>query len=123
MKIPVIICALGMLLVFPAFAAEPTPAAAAISYKLISALNSGDHGAFIADGEEAFKGLKKEQFDAAVQQFSPRLKSGYEVTYLGDLKQKGYEVSLWKITFKDGGDDLLGTLSLKDGKVGGFWLK
>ena len=79
--------------------------------------------AFDADGDAAFKGLTKEQFEAVVKLLAPRFKAGYEVIFLGNLKQKGYDVSLWKLAFKDGGDDMLGTLSLKDGKVGGFWVK
>ncbi|MEH2102821.1 MAG: hypothetical protein V7K76_24360 [Nostoc sp.] len=41
---------------------------------------------------------------------------------MGNLKQQGYQVYLWKLTFLDGGDDVLARLSLKDGKIGGFWL-
>ncbi len=106
-----------------AFAAEAPADAKTASDKLFTALVNDDYDAFIADGNDAFKGLKKEQFETVVQQLGPRIKAGYTVTYLGDLKEKGYAVTLWKITFKDGGDDLLGTLSIKDGKVGGFWIK
>ena len=44
---------------------------------------------------------------------------------LTDWKAKGRlaQVTLWKLSFKDGGDDALATLSLKDGKVGGYWIK
>lgn len=69
------------------------------------------------------RGLKKEQFEAVVSRLSAKLKNGYDLTYLGDLNQRGYEVTLWRIRFKSGGDDLLATLSMKDGKIGGFWIK
>jgi hypothetical protein len=42
---------------------------------------------------------------------------------LGDVKQNGDHVTLWKLTFKDGSDDALVTLSAKDGKVGGFFIR
>jgi hypothetical protein len=45
------------------------------------------------------------------------------MTYLGDLNQGGYQVTLWRIRIKSSSDDLLATLSMKDGKVGGFWIK
>lgn len=52
-----------------------------------------------------------------------RFKGGYETTFLGDLKMKGNQVYLFRLRFKDGGDDLLGTLSLKEGKVSGIYFK
>lgn len=122
MKTLPILCAM-MLSASSAFAADAPADAKSASDKLVTALVNGDYDAFVADGDAAFKGLKKEQFEAVCKQLSPRFKTGYEVTWLGELKQKGFAVSLWKFTFKDGGDDMLGTLSLKDGKVGGFWVK
>ena len=104
-------------------AAEPPSDALAASSKLLAAISSGDYAAFIADGDTAFKGLKKEQFDAVSAQLAPRFKAGYTATYLGDLNQRGYQVTLWKLRFNAGGDDALATLSLKDGKVGGYWIK
>ena len=67
--------------------------------------------------------MKKENFDAVSAQLAPRFKAGYTVTYLGDLQQQGFHVTLWKVSFQDGKDDALATLSVKDGKVGGFWIK
>ena len=104
-------------------AAEPPPGALAASDKLLAAIAAGDYTAFVADGDTAFKGLRKEQFDAVAAQLGPRFKSGYEATYLGELNQRGYQVTLWRLRFKAGGDDALATLSLKDGKIGGYWIK
>ncbi|MEO8617358.1 MAG: hypothetical protein ABI600_19660 [Luteolibacter sp.] len=122
MKTLPILCA-TILSASSAFASDVPAEAKSASDKLVTALVNSDYDAFVADGDTAFKGLKKEQFEAVCKQLSARFKGGYETTYLGELKQKGYAVTLWKITFKDGGDDLLGTLSLKDGKVGGYWIK
>lgn len=91
--------------------------------KLVSAIASDDYAAFVADGSAAFQGLKKDQFESVVAQIGSRLKGGYDLAYLGDLNQRGYQVTLWRIRFKSGGDDLLATLSMKDGKVGGFLIK
>src|SRR3954469_23700161 len=100
-------------------AAETPPEDAAITNKLITAVVQSDYDAFVADGEATFRQLKKEQFQAATARLAPRLQAGHEVSYLGELKQNGYHVTLWKITFKDGSDDALATLSMKAGKVGG----
>lgn len=104
-------------------AAEPAKEDAAFSSKLITAVERSDYDAFVADGEAPFKQLKKEQFDTVAVKLAPRFKTAYEVSYLGDLRQKGYRVTLWKMSFKDGGDDALVTLAVKDGKVGGFFIK
>jgi|ERR1051326_3910235 hypothetical protein len=122
MKPLLAICA-ALALTASALAAEPPADAKAACTKLLSAIGSGDYAAFVADGDAAFSALEKERFDSVVAQLSPRLKAGHEVTYLGELKQQGYQVTLWKLSFRDGSDDALATLSLKNGKVGGFWIK
>jgi hypothetical protein len=104
-------------------AAGPPADAQAASNKLLAAISAADYAAFVADGDAAFKGLKKEQFDAVSAQLAPRFKAGYTATYLGDLNQSGYNVTVWRLRFADGGDDALATLSLKNGKIGGFWIK
>jgi hypothetical protein len=113
-----ILCA-GMTLI----AAEPPMGAKVASTQLLEAIASGDYASFVANGDAAFRGLTQPQFDAVAAQLGPHLKAGYEATYLGDLNQKGFQVTLWRLRFKSGGDDALATLSLKDGKVGGFWIK
>jgi ABC-type transporter MlaC component len=106
-----------------ALAAEAPKEDAACVHKLMTSLTNADYAAFVADGEAAFKAMKQEQFEAFATKISPVLKTGYEVTYLGSLNQKGYRVTLWKVSLKAGGDDLLAMLSLRDGKVGGFVIR
>lgn len=106
-----------------ASASEPSKADEALAAKLVTALAQSDHAAFVVDGETPFQRITKEQFAAVAGLLAPRLKAGYAISHLGDLRQMGYRVTLWKISFADGGDDALATLSLKDGKVGGFFIK
>ncbi len=54
---------------------------------------------------------------------APRLRAGYEMSYLGVLNQRGQRVTVWKLSFKDGGDEHLVTLGVKDGKVGSFLIR
>ena len=105
------------------FAADSPASSQAEVTKLVSAIASDNYAAFVADGNAAFQGLKKDQFESVVSQLGSKLKSGYDLAYLGLLNQRGYLVTLWRIRFRAGGDDLLATLSMKDGKVGGFWIK
>jgi hypothetical protein len=119
----------GLLAAEAAGAAPGTPVAEApvaeVSLKrMLSALQSGSYDDFLWDAEPPFReALKRTTFDAVAAQVSPRLKGGYTLSYLGTLNQVGYAVSLWKITFKDGGDDVLAKVSTKDGRVGGFFLQ
>jgi hypothetical protein len=104
-------------------AAEPPKEDAVMWAKLIRAIEKSDYNAFIADGDAAFKQMKKEVFESAAAQLVLRLKAGYDVSYLGDARQRGYHLTIWKISFKDGGDDVIANLGMKDGKVGGFFFR
>lgn len=95
-----------------------------IFQKLLDAQIAKDYDAFVADGTTNLKeALTKTQFEASSDILKPKLEAGYEVMDLGELNQRGYEVYLYRLRFKNGSDDILGTLSLKDGKVGGIYFK
>ena len=92
--------------------------------KLLKAVETNDYANFVADGTDAFKAdLTKEILEGVSVQLAPRMKKGYDASFLGELKQQGCQVLLWKVTYKDGGDDTLAKVVLKDGKVAGFWLQ
>jgi hypothetical protein len=123
MRTCILSLATALLFAVSAFTTEAPSAPQAEATKLVSAIASDDYEAFVVDGNAAFQRLKKDQFESVVSQLGSKLKSGYDLTYLGDLNQKGCQVTLWRIRFQNGGDDFLATLSMKDGKVGGFWIK
>ncbi len=108
----------------PAGAAGPAEPGRAIFEKLLKAVEGNDYNSFVADGTDAFKaGLTKQMLEGVSGQLSPRLKQGYDCTFLGELRQHGLQVLIYKLSYKDGGDDTLAKLVLKDGKVAGFWLQ
>ena len=105
-------------------AANAEPGETRILKKLLGAVEVNDYDSFVADGNAAFKaGLTKQMLESVSIQLSTRMKKGYDTTYLGQLKQQWSQVYLWKLVYKDGGDDTLVKLVLKDGKVAGFWLQ
>ena len=104
-------------------AAEPPADAQKASNKLLAAVMAEDFPAFIADSAGALQKVEKKLFTAVSDQLRPRLKSGYTATYLGDLNQNGYQVTLWRLRFTDGGDDALVTLKRKGGKNYGYSIK
>jgi hypothetical protein len=114
---------MAALLAAPAHGAEPRKEDAGFSAKLLGAVANDDYADFVADGTTEFQGLTKDKFDAVSAQLAPKFKAAHTVTFLGELNQHGFRVTLWKISFADGGDDALATLSVKDGKVGGFWIR
>jgi len=106
-----------------ASAVDPPAAVKKTFEKMLAAVQAGDRDAFVADATDAVKkGTTKEIMDAFTTQFGTRLKKGYEVTYLTELKQAEHQIHLWKLTFKEG-DDVLVRMAFKDGKVGGFFLQ
>ena len=58
------------------------------------------------------------------QAFEPGLRYSEQrvSTFLGTLIQEGYTIYLWKLSFKDGLDDRLVQVAVRDGKVAGFVL-
>ena len=109
--------------------AAPAPSAVAaapverVFSSLLAAIKADDYAAFVAEGEPAFKAaLTKPMLTQVSTQIAPRMEKGYHVVYLGQLNQHGYLVYLWKFSYTDGGDDSLASLSLKAGKVGGFFI-
>jgi len=106
------------------YADEVDSPAKKVLRKLLTAVEQADYDGFVEDGTAAFRaGITKQMFEGVSVQLSSRMKEGYETYYLGQLKQRGCQVHLWKLVYKDGGDDTLAKLVLKEGKVAGFWLQ
>ena len=91
---------------------------------LMTSIQDDDYAGFLVAVDDNFKAaLTKKMFDAVVVQIAPRLKNGYTAAYLDQLRRGSFTTHLWKLSFQDGGDDVLGEMSLKDGKIGGFFLR
>jgi hypothetical protein len=91
---------------------------------LLAAIATNNYDVLVANAAPALKSrITKETFTQVSAQLSPRLKKGYKPQYLGSLKQQGVEVFLWKITYQDGGDDMLARLVIQENKVAGFWFQ
>ena len=92
--------------------------------KLMAAVEENDYAAFVEDGIPEFKtGVTPQILERVSRQIAERLKEGYECAYLGEMKQREFKVYLWKATFKDGGDDALIKLVVRDDLVAGFWIQ
>ncbi len=92
---------------------------------LLTAIATNNYDALIANAAPALKSrITKETFTQVTTQLSPRLKKGYNLHYLGSInKQQGVVFFLWKITYKDGGDEMLARLVIQENKVAGFWFQ
>lgn len=102
-------------------AAAQSPEAKAQFKKMITAVETGDYDSFVEKAEPTFKAeLGKPTFNSGTLTIFVRMKSGYTPSYLGTLSKGGYSVSYWKLAFKDGKDDVLVSMGLKNGKVGAF---
>ncbi len=57
-------------------------------------------------------------------QISPLMKGGYKKNYMGVLDRGDVKTYYWKIDYdKEGVQDMLAELSIKDGKVAGFFVR
>jgi hypothetical protein len=91
---------------------------------MLAATQSKSLPDFVAGGDASFRStMTQPMLDSFSAQFAPRLNQGYTATFLARLNQGGYASYLWKLEFKDGGDDRLVSLVVKDGKVSGFFLR
>lgn len=96
----------------------------AIMKNMLAAVQANSLQDFVAAGDMSFKtGMTVPMLDAVSKQMAPRLKQGYTTAYVGKLNQHGYTVHLWKVEFKDGKDDFLVTMAVRNGEVGGFWFR
>jgi hypothetical protein len=88
---------------------------------LLGAMTAGDYDQFVSVGDEKFRKLFiPTTFHWISQSLAPRFQRGCTPTYLGQLRQKGVQVSLWRLAFADGGDDRLARMSVSRDGVGGF---
>ena len=91
---------------------------------MLTATAGAKYADFLKYADDAFKaGLTKQNFGGVAAQLSPRLKGGHTVAFLGRLRQGGHDVFLWKLSFKDGGDESLVKMALKAKLVAGFWVQ
>jgi len=91
---------------------------------LLTAIATNNYDALVASAAPALRSrITRDTFMKASAQLSTRLKMGYKLQYLGSLRQQGVEVLLWKITYQDGGDDMLARLVIQEDKVAGFWFQ
>ena len=96
----------------------------ALMKKLMTAVENNDYATFVADGTPEFKaGLTPQMLEGVSLQLAGRMKAGYEFTALGEMKQQGFKVYLWKMVYKDGGDDSLIRMTMKGSLVAGFLIQ
>jgi hypothetical protein len=105
-------------------AAKDSSASDFILNKILNAVENNDLDNFVMDGDNQFKAaITKQMFDGLNAVIAPRMKKGYKIVPLGTLNQQGCQVYLRKLVFKDGNDDILVKLALRNSKVAGFWFQ
>jgi hypothetical protein len=113
--------AIGLLVAGSSRAAEATPEVAAIARKIFLALEQNQFREFLADADNTWRRLERSEFDRLVAQIEPKMKGGYDLAYLGEIKRAGGVVqTLWKLTFKANGEEVLANLDVKEGRVSRF---
>lgn len=116
-----LLVALG--LSFPAAAASGEAADEQLVHSLLDTMARDDYDGFMSHVAPGFGQIAARDFRAIAAQIGPRLAGGYELEYFGMLHQLGVDISVWKISFSDSNGDVLATMNVQDGKVGGFYMQ
>ncbi len=108
----------------PAVAAPVAPTAAErVLLKMIEAVKAQSYDDFLTDADAKLKSqFSRQQFEGICGLYTAPLRKGYRLEYLGQLRQRGALVYLWKVSVVDGQDESLVKLAMKDGKVSGVWV-
>jgi len=106
----------------PALAAPVAPAGVErVLVKMIEAVKAQSYDDFLTDADDHLKtNLSRQQFEGICGLYTAPLRKGYRLEYLGQLRQQGTYVYLWKIAIVGGQDETLLRLVTKDGKAYGF---
>ena len=117
--------ALGLVALSSAVAmAAPHPEPEAQMKKMLEAIKAKSYDDFLGDADDRMRmALSKAQFEGVCGLLSARLQQGYKTSYLGKLRQQGFDNHLWKLEPADGKDEHLIKMAVKDGKVGGFFIQ
>jgi hypothetical protein len=96
----------------------------AMLVRMIEAVKAESYDAFLTDANAHLKSqLTRQQFEGICGLYTAPLRKGYRLEYLGQLRQQGTIVFLWKITVVDSQDETLLRMVTKDGKVHGFGIQ
>lgn len=88
---------------------------------ILDSLASGNYDLFATVGNSAYKaGITKQMFEGVSEQLAPRMEQGYSIVYFGHLKQRDYQVYLWRLSFADGGDEFVTRMTMDGDKVAGI---
>lgn len=90
---------------------------------VLHALKTGDHEALRSALTEEFRtDLTDRALRNLAKPIQDRLQEGYQIAHLGTLIQDDFPVQFWKVSFEDGGEDVLLRIVVFDREIAGFLL-
>jgi hypothetical protein len=90
--------------------------------QMLAALVDNNYDAFLAYGHDGFKArVLKSNVTEISGRLGPRLRAGFDLHMLGELKREDHELFVYKLEFRDGSDDALIRFSLEGSQVVGFF--
>lgn len=91
---------------------------------ILEATASKNYELFTTVGDARYKAtITQQMFDDGSEQLASRLQKGYSITYFGDLKQGNSQIYLCKLSFEDGGDELVAHMTMNGDKVAGIFIE
>lgn len=96
----------------------------AVLQKMLKGVENADIDQFTYRAESDLKKrVTREVMIRLSGSLGPKLKKGYTSTSIGQLRQQGLVTYLYKLQFKDGADDVLIRLAVRDGAVAGIFFE
>lgn len=110
---------------FTAHAADNSPTTPeAVLKVMLKGVEDSDIDRFTYKAEPELKArVTKEVMIRLGGTLGPKLKQGYSMTYMGQLKQQGLVTFLYKIEFKTAADDVLVRLAVRGDAVAGIFFE
>ncbi len=108
----------------PAQAEESVTTPEAVLKVMFSGVEQGDIGKFTYKAEPELKArVTKEVMIRLSGSLGVKLKQGYTMTNIGQLRQDTVITHLYKVEFKNGADDMLVRLAIRGGNVAGIFFE
>ena len=94
----------------------------AIFDRLMHAIVAKDRNEFLTSATDEMKRAITPALMVQMNyEIARHLDKGYDAKYLCELNQQGYDVHLWKVSFKDGSDDMIIRIVLRGEQLAGFF--
>jgi hypothetical protein len=106
----------------PGVASPSAPADSEVLFvRLLDAIKARSFDDFLGVGNAHFKShVGREQFEWVCNNYTQRLRNGYNFEYLGHIRKRDATEQIWRLSTRDDEVETMLNLVMKDGKLEGL---